>query len=480
MALAQQETIDLSATLACSITTLGTIRVIRVHPARLRHEFGETLTLAAPLVLGQLSAIGMNVVDVMLAGHFNPATLAAVAVGSNVWTLAIVAAIGVMLALPPSVAQLSGANKHTQIGGLFRQALWLAVILGVLLFLGVRHAAPLLSVIGIEAGIVDDTQRFLRAISWGAPALTMYFALRGFSEGLGLTRPTMYFGLLGLVMLLPIGYVLMYGAFGLPAHGAQGSGMATATVLWLQLAAFASYIALRRHYRAYAPFAHFEWPRWSEIYALLRLGVPMGVSVLMEAGLFVGSALLIGSLGEDAVASHQIAINVASITFMLPLGVAMATTVRVGRAVGRGDAEGVRCAGYVGIATSLVTQLVSCAVMALAPYWIAGLYTDDHSLVVLAGQLLLLAAVFQFSDGIQVTANGALRGLKDTTLPMFITTFAYWGVGMPLGYWLAFERGMGVHGMWMGLIAGLSVAALLLFLRFFRLMHPRRLPGHVA
>jgi len=447
-----------------------------VHPARLRREFGETLTLAAPLVLGQLSAIGMNVVDAMLAGHYNAATLAAVAIGSNIWTLAIVAAIGVMLALPPSVAQLAGAGATAHIGAVFRQALWLAAMLGVMLFVGVRHATPLLRIVGIDAGIVDDTQRFLRAISWGAPALTLYFALRGFSEGLGLTRPTMYFGLFGLMVLLPIGYVLMYGAFGLPAHGAQGSGMATASVLWLQLSVFASYVALRRHYRVYAPFARFEWPRWVEIYELLRLGVPMGVSVMMEAGLFVATALLIGSLGEDAVASHQIAINVASITFMLPLGVAMATTVRVGRAVGRGDPRGVRYAGFVGIATSLITQLVSCMVMALAPYWIAGLYTDDHTLIILAAQLLLLAAVFQFSDGIQVTANGALRGLKDTTIPMLITMFAYWGVGMPLGYWLAFERGMGVHGMWIGLIAGLSVAAVLLFLRFFRLARAAQLP----
>lgn len=447
--------------------------MFRVHPARLRREFDDTLRLAAPLVLGQLSAIGMNVVDSMLAGHYNAATLAAVAVGANIWTLAIVAAIGVMLALPPSVAQLAGAGKHARIGALFRQALWLAALLGVILFLCVRHAAPLLRMVGIDAGIVSDTQRFLHAISWGAPALTLYFALRGFSEGLGLTRPTMYFGFLGLSLLLPIGYVLMYGAFGLPAHGAQGSGMATATVLWLQLTAFAGYIAIRHHYHDYAPFARFDRPHWPEIFELLRLGVPMGISVLMEAGLFVATALLIGSLGKDAVASHQIAINVASITFMVPLGLAMATTVRVGGAVGRNDWSGVRYAGYVGIAASLVTQLVSCVVMALAPYWIAGLYTHDRTLVTLAAQLLMLAAVFQFSDGIQVTANGALRGLKDTTLPMLITTFAYWGVGMPLGYWLAFHRAMGVHGMWVGLIGGLSTAALLLFLRFHRLVRPR-------
>jgi len=440
---------------------------------RLRAEFRETARLAAPLVLGQLSAIGMNVVDTLLAGHYNAATLAAVAVGTSIWSLAIVTAIGVMLALPPSVAQLSGAGERERIGALFRQALWLAVALGVALFIGARHAGLLLQAVGIEASIVADTQKFLHAISWGAPALTAYFALRGFSEGLGLTRPTMYFGGLGLVALVPIGYVLMYGGFGLTARGAQGSGMATAIVLWLQLSVFALYIARRQRYRPFAPFAHFEWPKPELIFDLLRLGVPMGISLLMEASLFIVAALLIGSLGAQAVAGHQIAINVASVAFMLPLGVAMATTVRVGRAVGAGDHEEVRYAGFVGIAASLATQLLSCSIMALFPHAIAALYTGDAGVAAFAAQLLLLAAAFQFSDGIQVTANGALRGLKDTTMPMAITLFAYWGIGMPVGYSLAFHAGWGASGMWIGMIAGLTVAAVLLSARFARLVREK-------
>ena len=435
-------------------------------PQRLRYEFRETFALAAPLVLGQLSTIGMNVIDTMLAGHLGAATLSAVAVGTSVWSLVIVTAIGVMLAMPPSVAQLAGAEKRAGIGALFRQSLWLALGLGVILLFAVRHATPLLYAIGIEESMIAETQKFLRAISWGAPALTGYFALRGLSEGLALTRPTMYFGFFGLLLLGPIGYAFMYGAFGFAGLGAQGSGMATALVLWLQFGAFALYIGLRKHYKAYAPYGRFDAPNGREIFDLLRLGVPMGVSVLMEAGLFVAAALFIGSLGADVVAGHQIAINVASVAFMVPLGVAMATTVRVGLAVGRGDASGVRYAGYVGIATSLATQLFSCTMMALLPQRIAGLYTDDPNVAAYAAQLLMLAAIFQFSDGIQVTANGALRGLKDTTIPMIITTLAYWGIGMPVGWWLTFRRNFGASGMWVGLIAGLSVAAVLLFTRF--------------
>ena len=445
------------------------LSILRKDAAPWRRELRETFMLATPLILGQLSSIGMNVIDTLLAGHLGARTLAAVAVGTSLWSLAIVAAIGVMLALPPSVAQLAGAGKQARIGPLFRQSLWLAGALGIALFVFVRCAAVLLGPIGIEPAIAAETTKFLHAIAWGAPALCGYFALRGFSEGLAITRPTMYFGLLGLVLLAPIGWVLMYGRLGFAPRGAQGSGMATATVLWVQVLAFALYIQRRARYRETGPFAAFDWPHWSTIVGLLRLGIPMGVAVLMEAGLFVATALLIGSLGATSVAGHQIAINVASVAFMVPLGVAMATTVRVGNAVGRGDPDAVRAAGLAGIAAAGCTQAFSSLCMALFPYAIARIYTDDPSVAAMAAQLLLLAAVFQFSDGVQVSANGALRGLKDTTLPMAITSFAYWGVGMPVGYWLTFRGGLGARGMWIGLIAGLTAAAALLFARFARL-----------
>ncbi|WP_245539942.1 MATE family efflux transporter [Rudaea cellulosilytica] len=444
-------------------------------PMSFGRELRDTLILALPLIAGQLSAIGMNVVDTMLAGHYNAHTLAAVAVGAGVWSLAIVTGIGVMMSVPPSVAQLAGAQRRGEIGPLFRQALWMALLLGIGLLLFVRYVGPmLLGGFGVDPGIIEDTTKFVRAISWGAPALTLYFAMRGLSEGLSLTRPTMYFGLFGLLLLAPIGYTLMYGKLGVAPRGAQGSGEATALVLWIEAIAFALYLHRHRNYREIAPFAHFESPRWHEIGALLRLGVPMGIALLMESGLFVCTALLIASLGAVTVASHQVALNVASITFMVPLGLAMATTVRVGNAVGRGDRHGVRSAGLAGITLSLGTQFVASTAMAVFPQAIAHAYTDDTAVAALAAQLLVLAAIFQLSDGIQVTAGGALRGLKDTTMPMIITVLAYWAIGMPVGYWLAFRQGLGARGMWMGLAAGLTAAAVLLTLRFLRASMPRR------
>lgn len=436
---------------------------------RLRREFGQTLLLALPLVAGQLSGVGMTVIDTMLAGHLNAHTLGAVSVGANFWVLAYVAALGVMMALAPSVAQLAGARREKEIGALFRQSLWLAAGMGVLLFFAVRLLAPLfLHWIGVDASLRDDALAFVHAISWGAPALCAYFALRGVSEGMGLTRPTMYFGLLGLALLAPIGWAMMYGRLGFSPLGARGCGAATALVLWLQMFALLAWLRWRPEYRRQDLFARWERPDWHAISQLLRIGLPMGVAVFMEASLFAVVALVLAGFGETTASAHQIALNVSAVCFMVPLGLALAITVRVGNAVGRGDVRGVRYAGYSGIALCIATQFLPVSFMLLVPERVAALYTSDGAVIALAGQLLVLAGLFQFSDGIQVASNGALRGLKDTRMPMLITVLAYWGIGMPVGWYLAFRAGQGARGMWMGLIAGLSAAAVLLFLRFHR------------
>lgn len=426
--------------------------------------------LATPLVLGQLSAIGMNAVDALLAGHFNAHTLAVVAVAASVWSLAIVASIGVMLAVPPSVAQLNGAGRRADIGPLFVQAVWLALGLGLVVGLAIHFVGPLLPrLIGVDAQLTEDVGQFLRVIAFGAPALALFASLRGLSEGLGLGRPTLYFALLGPMLLAPLGYVLMYGRFGVPSLGALGAAIATAIVLWIQVAAFATYVMRNHRFRDLHLFQGWAKPDPRTLSELLKIGLPMGITLLMEGGLFVAVALIIGRLGTDIVASHQVALNVASIAFMVPLGLALATTVRVGNAVGRNDVVGIRHAALAGFVLALGTQFVSAGAMAVLPHAIASLYTTDAAVVALAAQLLLLAALFQFSDGIQVVANGALRGLKDTRVPMVITLIAYWGFGMPVGWWLAFHHDMGARGMWIGLIAGLSAAAVLLTARFWRM-----------
>jgi MATE family multidrug resistance protein len=436
--------------------------------ARARREIGATVRLALPMIFAQLSAMAPNVVDAVLAGHQGAHTQASVVTGVNIWVLALVFGLGTMMSVPPTVAQLDGAGRRGEVGAIFHQALYIAWVLGALMTVPVWHASPLMALFGVVESMRADVTAFLHAICFAAPALTTYFALRGLSEGLSMPRPSMYFSFGGLLILAPLGYVLMYGKLGFPVMGARGSGIATAIVLWLETIGFAIYVFNHRNYRDLNLRQRMAKPDLKKIGQLLNIGLPMAVTLLMEAGMFVAVALMIGRLGETVTASHHVALNVASVAFMIPLGLSMAITVRVGNAAGRRDIKGVRYAGMSGIALVLVTQFVSSGTMLLLPGPIASLYTNDPAVIAMASQLLILAGFFQFSDGIQVASNGALRGLKDTRVPMGITMFAYWGVGVPVGWWLAFPRDMGARGMWMGLIAGLSMAAILLFLRFLR------------
>ncbi|MDF4004920.1 MATE family efflux transporter [Luteibacter sahnii] len=451
-----------------------------IDRARARREIGATFRLALPMIAAQLSAIGTNVVDAVLAGHQGAHTQAAVVTGANIWVLAIVTGIGTMMAVPPTVAQLDGAGRRGEVGATFHQALYIAWGLGLLLGIGVWHASPLMAVFGVVESMRHDVTAFLHAIAFAAPALTTYFALRGLSEGLSMPRPSMYFSFGGLVVLAPLGYVLMYGKLGFAPMGARGSGIATAIVLWLEMLGFGIYVLRHRNYRDLGLRERMARPDPKQILQLLHVGVPMAVTLLMEAGLFVAVALLIGRLGETVTASHHVALNVASVAFMIPLGLSMAITVRVGNAVGRRDALAVRYAGLSGISLVLVTQFLSSGAMLLFARPIAALYTNDPAVIDMASRLLVLAGFFQFSDGIQVASNGALRGMKDTRVPMVITLFAYWGVGMPVGWWLAFGHDLGARGMWMGLIAGLSMAAILLFARFWRSSASGRWPDDSA
>ena len=341
--------------------------ILPTRRPRLAGELNATLVLALPLIVSQLSAVGMNVVDAVLAGHHSAITLGAVAVGSGVWSLVMVVAVGVTMAVPPSVAQLYGGARHAEIGPLFRQALWLAIGLGGVLWVGVRGSAPLVRLIGVDATLLPEIDGFLRGVSWGAPALAVFFTLRGMSAGVGITRPAMYSSVIALILLGPIAYALLLGKFGLPALGAAGIGLATSIVLWLETLGFGLYMMAHRRYAPFALFARIERPQPQAIGELLRIGVPMGITVFMEASLFIATTMAMGTLGTTTVASHQIALNVASLFFMVPLGLAMATTVRVGHAVGANDAAGVRYAGLAGFGLTLASQTLSGGTMLLLP-----------------------------------------------------------------------------------------------------------------
>jgi len=431
-------------------------------------EIRRTLHLATPVIIGQLAVFSMNFVDTVMSGRLpnRDIALAALGIGGAVWSSMLMFVLGTLMVVQPSVAQLDGALKRREAAAQTRQALWIAVALALPFFLICYFSEPLLAAFRIDPAIVPTAAAYLRAMSWGAPGLSLVFLLRFFSEGTGHTRPTMLYGVTGALLNVPLNYVLMFGKLGVPAMGTVGVGYATSIVIWLQFLMLFVYIRTHRHYEPFELMSHLERPDWGEIWGLLKVGVPIAVAIFVEGSLFVMAALLIGRLGPVPAAAHLIAINFAALVFMIPVGLSSAISIRVGNAVGRGDPDGARYAGLIGIMIILGIQTVGAICMLFFPEAIVRLYTDDPVIAPLAVSLLFYAAVFQYPDGLQMVASGALRGFKDTRMPVVYMVISFWIVGLTLGYHLTFAREMGPAGMWVGMIAGLSVAAVLLLRRF--------------
>ena len=437
-------------------------------------EARRTLQIALPVITAQLAHISLGFIDTVMAGNLSPRDLGAIAIGRSLYVPLYIFVLGILLAMNPIVAQLQGAGKTGEIGKSLPQGLWLSLMLALPGFLLVRSINALLPVLEVTPEIIPVTEGYLNALSWGLPAVFGYLALRFFSEGLSLTRPNMYFTLLAIPLNILGNYVFMYGRFGFPRMGAVGAGWATMLVWWVMFLGMLLFILKGKRFREYNIIDHFRRPFWPAIKEILNIGVPNGVSVTLEVGMFALTAILVGTMGVTAVASHQIAINFASITFMIPLGISIAVTARVGNEAGRGSYHGVLIAGRVGIGLSVLVMFCTAALMLLLPEAIAGIYTGDPTVINLAVQLIFLAAVFQLSDGLQVSASGVLRGLTDTKVPMYVNLVAYWMIGFPLGYYLGIIRQLGPKGFWIGWIAGLTVAAAILPWRFFRLSNLRR------
>ncbi len=438
-------------------------------------EVGHLLRLGGPLMVAQLAQMSMGFVDTVMVGRVGATPLAAVAVGTSLWTPMFLFVTGVMLAVSTGIAHHYGAGRHAAIGGLTRQALWLSLGFGLLAFTLLRHAGPLMAWLAVAPAIVPVAQAFLDALSWGAPAAFLYLGVRFVCEGTGHTLPVMLTGFVGLGINVLGNYALVYGHFGLPALGAAGSGYVTAASFWVMAACLATHIARQPRYRGYGVFARWDWPRRAELGPVLKLGLPIGLTIFAETSLFAAVALRLGVLGPVVVAGHQIALNIAAMAFMVPLSLSMAIAVRVGHAMGGGDPLRARLIGRSGIALCGGVMLVSASALYACAEAVVGIYTRDAAVAGVAVALLGYAALFQFSDGLQVSAAAALRGVKDTRVPMLITMLSYWGIAFPVGYWLAFGVGRAQAGLWTGLVVGLSCAAVLLNLRFHAV--GRRLVG---
>lgn len=432
-----------------------------------------TFRLGLPLIIANLLQMSMAFVDTVMAGNLGTQDLAAVAIGSSILTPAFMFSIGTLMALPPIVAQHFGSNTLDKIGKSVRQSLWLALFLALPTLFLLRNAEPVLLLLELEPEVAALADGYLKAAAWGIPGLLGYIALKHFNEAVSVTRPAMYIGVVGLFFNILCNYTLMFGKFGFPALGAVGTGWATMIVMWVMFFCMLVYTWQKKEYRRYEIFNTLKWPDPVYMKELLALGLPIGVTMTMEVSMFAVVSLLMGYLGTMAVAAHQIALNLASITFMMAFGLSSAITVRVGQNLGRSSLSAAAFSGYTGIGMSVGLMCCTAMLFFSFPELLISIYTDDGELTPLAVQLLFLAAVFQISDGLQVSGSSALRGLKDTTIPMIVNLLAYWVIGLSSGYYMGIHLDWGPQGLWFGLILGLTTAAILHNLRFRHLINNR-------
>ncbi|ARJ43773.1 MATE family efflux transporter [Pantoea alhagi] len=444
-------------------------------------EARQLLALAIPVILAQVAQTAMGFVDTIMAGSVSATDMAAVAVGTSIWLPAILFGHGLILALTPVVAQLNGSGHRERIASQVRQAYWLAAMVSVLIMFVLWNAGYMIHAMhDIDPALADKAVGYLRALLWGAPGYLFFQVARNQCEGLSKTKPGMVMGFIGLLVNIPVNYVFIYGHLGMPALGGVGCGVATASVYWVMFIIMRLWVRRARSMRDITLPGYFSAPDWTVLSRLTRLGLPVALALFFEVTLFAVVALLVSPLGIVNVAGHQIALNFSSLMFVLPLSLGVATTIRVGFRLGQGSVEAAKVAAWTGQGVGIMMAAATALFTVTFREQIALLYNDNPQVVALAAQLMMLAAIYQFSDSIQVIGSGILRGYKDTRSIFFITLVAYWVVGLPSGYLLALTDWivppMGPAGFWCGFILGLTSAAVMMLWRIRRL---QKLPAEL-
>lgn len=432
-----------------------------------------TLILGLPLIGSHLAQMVLHVTDTVLLGWYGVHELAAVVLGSSMFYVIFVFGSGFAQAVMPMVAQSMGRGDEVQVRRDTRMGLWLSIGFGLLTYPLFWWSEPLLLRLGQQADVARLAQDFLRIAGLGMIPALMVMAIKGYLAALERTQVVLWVTLLAVLVNAVLAYALIFGHWGAPEMGVRGAGLASLIVQVLTAVILLIYAGWLPELRRFHLFQRFWRADVGALISVFRLGWPIGVTALAESGLFAATALMIGWIGAVPLAAHGIAMEVTSLTFMLHLGLSNAATVRAGRAHGAGDAIGLRDGAKAAIGLSVIIGLINIALMLTFSNQIIGLFLDmgkveSADILAYGAMLLMFAALFQMADAMQVMALGLLRGMHDTRVPMIMAAVSYWGIGMPAGYVLGFPLGLGGGGLWLGLVIGLTVAAVTMMWRFWR------------
>ena len=449
-----------------------------------RAEFRATLALAWPLVLTNLTMSLIGATDVLMVGWLGPTELAAATLGFNLSMLLAIFGMGLVAGASPLMASEIGRRAHSvrDIRRTFRQTLWLVALLSVPMLLILWNTGAILLLLGQNATLSALAQEYVRIYMWSIPLFLATLAFRNFLAALERPMWSLVVGVVGVLGNIVFNYALIFGKFGMPALGIVGAGVGSVLTNMVMLALMIAVVYRERRFRRYHLLGRWwrsDWPRFAE---MTRIGTPIAISHAFEAGVFSAAVMLMGWISTAAVAAHAVALQLASLTFMVPMGLAQAATVRVGIGYGRGDAAHVRRAGWTSFIMGTGFMAAMALIMLAIPGTLAGLFIDranpaNAEVAELAVSFLIIAALFQVADGAQVVAQGMLRGLHDTFVPMLFALFGYWVIGIGVGAWLAFERDWGGVGIWTGLATGLSIVAVLMLSRWMQRERLRLLPA---
>ncbi|RWX78586.1 MATE family efflux transporter [Neorhizobium lilium] len=435
-----------------------------------------TLALGAPLVGAQLAQMAINTTDVILVGWLGTTELASVVIATQLFFVVFIFGTGFTSAVVPLVAQALGGNDPVRVRRSVRMGLWIILGYGVLTAPLLWFSEPMLLKLGQEPDVAANAQSYLRIAQWGVfPALGL-MALRSFVTGLEKGGIVLYVTIGMFIMNAILAYVLIFGHFGAPALGLNGAAVASVCANLCGFIIAVIYVESRAEMRAYEIFVRFWRSDWAMLREIVILGLPISFTILAETSLFAAASLLMGMIGKLELAAHGIALQLASIAFMIPLGLAQVATVRVGLANGRGDMPGVRRAGGTVLLVSVLFTAIGGILYAVMPQSLGGLFLDTRhgdaeAVLRLAVPLIMIAGAFQLFDGLQAVGSGLLRGLKDTKVPMVLALVAYWPIGFVCAWIFAFPLKLGGVGVWFGFVLGLAAAAAFLCGRFWLLIH---------